>query len=193
MCNEYRSHVDIDRIVEGFSHLKIRIEFPDARPNLEPRDSIRITDTAPIVRANEEEGTVELVQRRWSWPSPKGAPVFNFRSENREFKSGRCLIITDGFYEFTPSAKGKKKDKWLFTLKGQDWFCIAGIWRQTKEVGEAFTMLTAEPGPDVAPYHDRQVVVLRPQDWSRWLDADLSAKAILKPLPAGSLNVEQIN
>ena len=52
------------------------------------------------------------------------------------------------------------KDKWLFTKKGEPWFCIAGIWRANKDVGEAFTMLTMEPGPDIAPYHDRQIVIL---------------------------------
>ena len=59
------------------------------------------------------------------------APVYNFRSEGREFASGRCLIPADGFYEFTGPAdkKKKRKDKWLFTKKGEPWFCIAGIWR----------------------------------------------------------------
>lgn len=31
-------------------------------------------------------------------------------------------------------------------------------------------MLTAEPSSDVAPYHNRQIVVLGPEDWGRWLD-----------------------
>src|SRR5580704_18777904 len=31
--------------------------------------------------------------------------------------------------------------------------------------GEAFTLLTTEPGPDVAPSHDRQMVVLDCPDW----------------------------
>lgn len=53
--------------------------------------------------------------------------------------------------------KKKRKDKWLFTKKDEPIFCIAGIWRDTPEVGEAFTMLTMEPGPDIAPYHDRQI------------------------------------
>ena len=36
--------------------------------------------------------------------------------------------------------------------------------------GEAFTLLTTEPGPDVAPIHNRQVVVLDRADWAAWLD-----------------------
>ena len=34
---------------------------------------------------------------------------------------------------------------------------IAGLVRDAPGVGEAFTMLTTEPGADVAPYHGRQV------------------------------------
>jgi putative SOS response-associated peptidase YedK len=36
-------------------------------------------------------------------------------------------------------------------------FCIVGIWRDTPEVGKAFTMLTMAPGPDIESYHDRQI------------------------------------
>ncbi|MES1197317.1 MAG: SOS response-associated peptidase [Pseudomonadota bacterium] len=191
MCNEYRSRIDVDSIREEFSHLKIRIEFPEATPNLEPRDSIRITDAAPIVKAGGE-GVAHLVQRRWSWPAPNKKPVFNFRSDGREFTNGRCLIVSDGFYEFTANSTGKQKAKWLFTLRDAPWFCIAGLWRNVDGVGEAFTMLTTAPGPDIAPYHDRQVVVLKSQDWAAWLDPATSAKRLLKPLPEGSLNVERV-
>jgi putative SOS response-associated peptidase YedK len=121
-------------------------------------------------------------------------PVYNFRSEGREFTSGRCLIVADGFYEFTDpeDKKKKRKDKWLFTKRGEPWFCIAGIWRANKDVGEAFTMLTMEPGPDIAPYHDRQIAVLDRANWAGWLDPTVSSKTLLKPLPPGTLHVEQI-
>jgi putative SOS response-associated peptidase YedK len=134
-----------------------------------------------------------LVQRRWSWPQNK-RPVYNFRSDGREFASKRCLIVADGFYEFADPAdpKKKRKDKWLFTKKGEPWFCIAGIWRETEDVGETFTMLTMEPGPDIASYHDRQIAILDRADCAAWLDPSISSKTILKPLPAGCLTAEQV-
>jgi putative SOS response-associated peptidase YedK len=194
MCNDYRLKVDIDRLRQDWPDLRVRINFPEGVPNMQPRDDIRITDTAPIIRAGTEPDTVDLVQRRWSWPGPGGKPVYNYRSENREFGSGRCLIVADGFYEFTAHAdpKSKRKHKWLFTKADEPWFCIAGLWRSS-DVGEAFTMLTLEPGPDVAPYHSRQVAVLDRRDWASWLDTRVSAKDILRPLPAASLKVEQVN
>src|SRR4051794_20764620 len=36
--------------------------------------------------------------------------------------------------------------------------------------GEAFTLPTTELGPDVAPVHDHQIVVLYRADWLAWLD-----------------------
>ena len=194
MCNDYRASVDLDTIRQDFSEIRIRIRFPEGAPNLQSRDDVRITDPGAIVRVAENEpGAADVIQRRWSWPGPGGKPVYNFRSENREFTSGRCLVVADGFYEFTAPGdpKAKRKHKWLFTKADEPWFCIAGIWRKT-DVSEAFTMLTTDPRPDVSPYHNRQIVVLDRANWAAWLNARVSAKEILRPLPAGSLRVEQV-
>ena len=58
-----------------------------------------------------------------------------------------------------------------------------------REAGEAFTMLTTEPGPDVAPYHGRQVALLGPSAWGKWLDHEVAAGDLLGPAPAGSVVV----
>src|SRR5262249_59116534 len=117
---------------------------------------------------------VELPGRTWAPRGPTKKRVFTFRPEQRSFaKSTRCLIPAPHFVEFTPPAdpKQKRKDKWRFTLARAEWFCIAGIVRPDAiDQAPCFTMLTTAPGPDVAPYHDRQVVVLRPPDWAPCLD-----------------------
>lgn len=190
MCNDYRSRVELGTIGQELNELRIPLVFPEGAPNLEPRDDIRITDRAPILRWSD--GAAELVQRRWSWPGAGGRPVYNFRSEGRNLRSGRCLIVADGFYEFTTPAeprKDKRKDKWLFTVAGESWFCIAGLWRSDPAVGEAFTLLTTTPGPDVAPYHNRQIVVVPRARWRGWLDGSAPAEEVLGPSPAGSLEV----
>lgn len=193
MCNDYRNTIPTRALEEAFSDTRIPLRFPHGAPNLEPRDDIRITETAPIVR-RDAEGRAELTSLRWSWPAPNKKPVYNFRSEGRRFSSGRCLIPADAFYEFTdpepPAPKRARKVKWAFRLVGESWFCIAGLWRPWAQ-GEAFTMLTVDPGPDVAPYHGRQIVVLRREDWATWLDGD-EPDTVLRPLPAGSLEVERV-
>lgn len=195
MCNRFRRAVALGQIESDFretSETRIPLRFPEGRPNLAATD-ICIADTATIIRASSEEpGAAELVQRRWSWPGPTGKPVFNYRSDGREFTSGRCLIVADGFYEYTASTELKgKKDRWLFTKADEPWFCIAGLWRSHPQVGEAFTMLTTEPGPDLAPFHNRQVAVLDRRQWHRWLHSTAAAQDLLGPLPAGSLIVQQ--
>lgn len=191
MCNLYTQTRSVDEVAQLFRDMQMPLHFPEGVPNLQPRE-IAITDPGPIVRAGADG--LDLVVRRWSWPGPMGKPVYNFRSEGREFGSGRCLILADGFFEFTAQAdpKAKRKHKWLFTLSGQPFFAIAGLWRTDPAVGEAFTMLTTEPGEDVRPYHNRQVVVLPPTDFARWLDPAVPGREVLRPLPPGSLSVEQI-
>jgi len=183
MCNQHKMRASVFEIADLFgSRLKTPLAFPEGAPNIEPRDEIRITDTAPIVRAGD--AGLELVQRRWSWPGPNGAPVFNFRAEGRRFPlPGRCAIPTNGFYEFTANAdpKVKRKDRWLFTVPGEPLFFIAGIVREN-----AWSMLTVDPGPDMAPFHNRQVVVLTPDAAGAWLAGGAEAE-LLRPSPAGTL------
>ena len=69
MCNDYRLEVEAAAIFEDFADLKIKICFSEGTPNIQARQDIKITDTAPIVRTVEGEPDAgDLVQRRWSWP-----------------------------------------------------------------------------------------------------------------------------
>ena len=191
MCNLYTQSKSVDEIARIFRDIQMPLSFPEGAPNLQERD-VAITDPGPIVRWGGQG--LDLITRRWSWPGAGGRPVYNYRSEGREFKSGRCLILADGFYEFTARAdpKAKRKHKWLFTLEGEPFFAIAGIWRSDALAGEAFTMLTTEPGEDVRPYHGRQVVVLPPARFGKWLDSEVPARDVLNPLPPGTFRVTQI-
>ena len=191
MCNLYRIEKNPDAIRRIFADVQIPLTFPEGIPNLEPRD-VRISETAPIVRWNAEKQVAELVERRWSWPAPGGKPVFNMRSDGREFGKDRCLVLADAFYEFTKPSdpKQKKKDCWLFRPKENE-FAIAGIVRSTPEVGEAFTLLTVPPGKDIEPYHNRGVALLAPPQWKAWLDGSAQCVETLRPAAEGSLAVSQ--
>jgi putative SOS response-associated peptidase YedK len=124
--------------------------------------------------------------------NPRYGPLFNLRSEGRHFaNSNRCLVIASGFYEFTGASYPKTKHR--FTLKDVPCMAIAGIWRPGNDnQPDAFAMLTTAPGPDVASIHNRQVVVLRPENWCAWLDLSGPEEELLRPLPAGSLSVETV-
>lgn len=192
MCNDYGNHIPYDDYLQAFSQTRIPVKWPTSAPNLQSRADIWPTDTAPVIR-RLEDGTNEFTQLRWGFPpaKPKGAPVINFRSEGRRFPKGRCLVPASHFFEFTGTKS--PKSKWRFTKAGEDWFCFAGLWRPMPDgAGEAFTLLTTEPGPDVAPIHNRQMVVLERQAWQAWLNLTCSETELLLALPAGSLSIEQV-
>ena len=197
MCNEYGNHVTYEQYIDAFSQLRLPLFVKGNGPDLSPRNGIHIRDAAPIIRRSGDG--VELTELTWAPRDRNKKPVFNFRSEGRRLgKTTRCLIPASHFYEFTApkDVKQKHKTKWRFTLAGADWFCIAGLVRPDAiDNTDCFTMLTTAPGPDVRPYHDRQVAVLPPQDWRAWLDLERSEAEILRPLASGSLDVsaEQSN
>jgi putative SOS response-associated peptidase YedK len=190
MCNDYGNHIPYRAYVEAFSQLKIPFLTAGDTPNLEPRDDIWPTELAPVLRKSGDG--VELCRLKWGLDPgrPKAPPVINFRSEGRSFQKGRCLPASH-YFEFT--GPKSPKSKWRFTLVGEEWFCFAGLWRpSTGDATGAFTILTTAPGADVAPIHNRQVVILAKDNWMGWLDLTRPESVLLTALPAGSLRVERI-
>jgi len=191
MCNKFGFDAPLHRLVEMFGALDISVEG-GGLPNFPGQEEIKPTDPALVAR-QEGEGRVVLSQMGWGFPPPrpKAGPVINFRSEGRTFTTGRCLVPATHFFEFT----GVKypKTQWRFTAPGAEVFAMAGLWRETGEgTGPRFTLLTIDAGPDVAPYHDRQIVPLAPDQWRAWLDPTTDAQTLLKAGAAGSLAVAQV-
>lgn len=127
MCNEYERHI---RWAEYCRMLDLSLGIPTRQSELDlpPSDDVRINETAPVMR--EADDGIELVPMNFSFPpsGARGGPVFNFRSEGRQFDTtNRCLIPASAFVEFT----GKKypKTKHRFTLNGAPFMAIAGIER----------------------------------------------------------------
>lgn len=186
MCNDYEQHVTHKQYLDAIKALEL--DTTDAKAELPQADDIRIGDMGPVLRA--AGNGVEIVSMRFGWPPPRprAAPVFNFKSDGRHFdNSKRCLIILSGFFEFTGTKSPKTKHR--FSLKGSPIMAIGGLWSEDDAGALSFTMLTTEPGPDIAPYHDRQVCVILPEDWAHWLFLTKPEAELLKPLPAGTLDV----
>jgi putative SOS response-associated peptidase YedK len=194
MCNLFENTVSFADLVEAFGQVNKPVlkPTPEAAPNLPLFEAVRPTDEAPILRPLGDG--VEVLRMGWGFApgKPKAGPVTNFRSEGRAFENGedrgRCLIPATAFFEFTGSKS--PKTRWRFAEAGQTWFCLAGLWRRYDEHAQRFTLLTTEPGPDMAPYHDRQVVVLPRRRWADWLSGAPEADLLL-PSPAGALTVRR--
>lgn len=192
MCNDYEQHVAWAEYCALMQSLELSIPVHQGEQDLPRADDIGINDTGPVMRAAGRE--IELTPMRFGFPpaNPKSGPVFNFRSEGRRFgNSKRCLVPASAFFEFTGTRYPKAKHR--FSLANAPFMAIAGLWREGEgNQPPSFAMLTTEPGPDVEPYHNRQVAVLWPADWTAWLHLTKPEPELLRPLPAGSLIVETV-
>jgi putative SOS response-associated peptidase YedK len=192
MCNEFALEQNLEELAALFAGTP---ELPlfgwegGLLPNnTQSRASIRISDVAPVVRL--AEGALSGSMLPWAWKGPNGAPVFNYRTEGRDFRGAdRVLVPASGFYEYTTPTmpKVKLKDRHLFMMAGQSWFWMAGLVRDG-----AFSLLTAEPGPDVAPYHSRGVIPLEPVAGLDWLRLSRAQGEILAQPGTGTLQVQTL-
>jgi hypothetical protein len=135
--------------------------------------------------------------RAWSWYSCAGGPARTAQGSacNQLPLRGPALperpLSDPGLALLRVTGTKSPKSKWKFTKAGEDRFCFAGLWRPVPDgAGDAFTLLTTDPGPDVEPIHDRQMVILDRDDWLAWLDLTRPEAELLRALPAWSLNVE---
>src|SRR5258707_11248231 len=89
----FGNHIPYSDYLAAFSQTRIPVTWPNAVPNLQPRDDIWPTDKAPVI-CRREDGTNEFIELRCGFPpaQPKRPPVINFPSEGRKFPKGRCLV-----------------------------------------------------------------------------------------------------
>ncbi|UNK36598.1 SOS response-associated peptidase [Shinella sp. H4-D48] len=152
--------------------------------NTEARFNVAPTQTVPFVRLDDEgnqtvdDGRWWLVPH-WAKDMPKAA-MFNARIETvdsspafREaFKTKRCLIPADGFYEWTKALDGGK-DPWLIQMPGGAPYAFAGLWAHNTRMEAPVTSCTIITAPAVSPIsqiHDRMPIILAPDEFDAWLN-----------------------
>lgn len=91
----------------------------------------------------------------------------------------RCLVIASVFYEWT--GKGRSGQAHAIGVEGEPIVAFGALWKQDvvkyrkddegKE-GPVVVILTCEPNDVVAPFHHRSPVMIRPDDFDRWLDPE---------------------
>ena len=191
MCGRYLLTVDGEVLVDAFS-LTAPVDW-------QPRFNIAPTQSVPIVRQMEPDGDRELAMVHWGliphWAKERslGARMINARSETAAdkpsfrspFRRRRCLIPTDGFYEWQKTTSGKQPYAIRFT--DARLFAFAGLWdqwrdRETGDAVESCTILTTSANDVVARIHDRMPVIMPPSAWQQWLDVTLTDQASLQPL-----------
>ena len=142
----------------------------------------------------------------WSKDTKSAAKTINARSETAaikpsfrdSFKTRRCLVATDGWYEWKVTPAGKVP---MFihrvTPDGEVVpFFFAGLWASWRDKAtpdaeplETFTILTRDAAPELSEIHDRMSVILPQSAYITWLDRRMTdSAAVTEVLTAAVLD-----
>jgi putative SOS response-associated peptidase YedK len=197
MCGRFTLRTPMAVLIGQFEiNLGTEIQLP-LRYNVAPTQDIAVVRSTDAGR--------ELTIMRWglipSWSKEanSGPPLFNARSETAAekptfrsaFKSRRCLIPADGFFEWKKI--GKARQPYYFQLADRKPFAFAGLWEKWKTI-ESCTLLTTKANELVAPLHDRMPVMLSPNDYEEWLDPQATEPGkLLDQYPATEMTATPVN
>lgn len=209
MCGRYTLALPLSTLVEAFQVDRSALD------ELEPRYNIAPTQYAPAI-LEDDEGGRRLGPLRWGlvpgWADDPslGNRLINARSETAAyrptfrsaFRSRRCLVPADGFYEWRGSGTGPKTP---FHIRRPDGgaLAFAGLWERWRdpegEEGGAlytFTILTRQAPGWMKPLHHRMPVILPRESWGGWLASDTdveTAEALVTEAGAGPLEAVEVS
>ncbi len=125
-----------------------------------------------------------LKQMSWGFPlvmkgkngQPlKPKPVNNARTDKLDsffwrysFEERRCLIPLTAWAE-AEGPKGGKTRSWL-SRPDAELFACAGVWRDSEEWGECYSMVMTDAGGLAKEVHTRMPVLLAKDDWGQWTE-----------------------
>ena len=181
-----------DDIVEIATDLGAEISAEDAgiyrkRYNVAPSDLHWIVEYGADRRV--------LLPATWGYVA-SGRPLINVRGEQvgsgagfREaFRSRRCVVVTDGFFEWTPA----RAPFWYHRGDG-GLLLLAGLHQPADGTAPGtprprFTILTTRPNKLVAAVHNRMPVVIEEDRLDDWLTAPpAEIAALIAPAPEHTL------
>ncbi len=172
-------------------------------PELAPRFNIAPTQQVPIVRMAVNGQDHEATLMRWglipSWADDIkiGYWLINARADGvatkpsfrTAYKQRRCLVPTDGFYEWMKI--GQAKQPYHIHLPTNRPFALAGLWEHWHHEAEdidSFTIITTDANDQVRSLHDRMPVILEKRNYGVWLDPAVAKsphlQELLKPFVA---------
>lgn len=121
----------------------------------------------------------------WSKDKKIGYKMINARMETiadkpsfrDSFYNNRCLIIADGYYEW--SKRGKEKIPYYFTLENHKLFAFAGIrsaWQNGNEIINSCSIITTDAVGDSADIHNRMPIILDLNNEMDWINPEIKEK-----------------
>ena len=182
MCGRYL--IDDD----AYSGVWLMLNMPGEVQNIAGGE-IFPTNAAPVI---SRSGAVVI---KWGFPHWKGAGVIvNARAETASVKDmfrkplleRRCVVPSNGYYEWGRTSGQKNKDKYLLRPPGERVVCMAGMMSVFRDAAgdeySAFVILTTTASSTVAKVHDRMPVVLAPDEHDLWItDAGFMEYVLHRP------------
>ena len=191
MCGRKTLTKDAQAIIE-----ELLIDEWDHIDEYNPSYNIAPTQNSPILIFNNKR---KIEQMRWglipSWAKNKtiGANMINARGETLlekpSFKnlviSKRCVVITDGYFEWQNI--GTIKTPHYFHGPKKKILPMAGLWDEWKSANgdliKTYTVITTTPKPKYAYIHNRMPVILPHSKIDVWINTrDHSPKTALSHL-----------
>ena len=142
----------------------------------------------------------------WAKDASIGHKMINARAETvaekpafrKPFRSRRCLIPADGFFEW--QRHGDTREAWYFRSTAGTPLAFAGLWdewldKSTGETLRSCTIITTAANALMRPIHDRMPVVLQAHEERQWLDDDRveSLHALLQPEATAALAAYRVS
>ncbi|MBM3490675.1 MAG: SOS response-associated peptidase [Alphaproteobacteria bacterium] len=202
MCGRYSFTTPLEAIRRLFRF--------QGSPNLAPRYNIAPTQQAPVLRRPTPAGgiaTLDLLRwglvPGWAKDHSIGARMINARAESvadkpafrAAFRRRRCLVLSDGFYEWQAVDGGKQP--YRVALAGDAPFAMAGLWETWHspqgETIETFAIVTTAASAAIRAIHERMPVILPTALHDAWLDVERPADgAWLRPYTGSDLRAYPI-
>lgn len=196
MCGRYTIIHNVQAIAERFN-----VAVPQLA--VTPSYNVAPTDAVPIIVADAGRREMYLTQWGlvpfWAKDPEIGNRLINARAETLAEKASfkyalsrrRCLIPSDGFYEWQPTEGAKQP--YYIRLKGGELFAFAGLW-ETWESPDgspliSCAIITVEPNALVARIHSRMPAILQPEDEETWL---FGRKDTPTPARRGAVEAEML-
>ncbi|WP_049732475.1 SOS response-associated peptidase, partial [Rhizobium ecuadorense] len=107
------------------------------------------------------------------------------------YLSRRCLIPVSGFFEWADGSD--KRQPYAIAMKDRSMFALAGIWEVWRHPAgidiRTFAVVTCPSNEMISAIHNRMPVVLRREEYERWLSPDRDPRDLMKPFDAATLTM----
>ncbi len=180
MCGRFIQISNPEKIRAGFIDLELdAAEFPEfpVHYNIAPTQNIlTVLNTQAPRLVLTHWGLIPF----WAKDRSVGSKMINARAETllskpsfkTPFQKRRCIILSDGFYEWKGTGKGKQP--FFIRLKSRAPFGFAGLWdkwtdRHTGQNILSSTIITTVANALIAEVHNRMPVILNPDHYKIWL------------------------